>query len=937
MATNAFDQANLAFAQANSAYTQANAAFNKANTVSSSSGTFTVGDDLVVTNNVSVGGYIVPVEIGQNIGNVDYRWYNLYMDGGIYADGSFGNPGQILSSSDYGTLKWIDAPSGNTGGGGGGTVDSYARATANIASSTAQAAFNKANTAGASSTDAYARNTANTAYNNTIVIQAVNVTQNTRITTVQTTAQAAFDKANNVSALSGATGVAGASGISGATGIRGASGVAGASGFIGSNGATGVQGASGVNGATGAGLSGATGIQGATGVAGAAGATGTPGNDGTPGIDGATGAGLTGATGIRGATGVQGASGVGATGVGVQGASGSVGLTGASGAGLTGATGTAGRSGARNFGVTNSGASAYTIDGASNPTLFLLRGFTYTFTVDAFGHPFWIQSVSGAYSVGDIYNTGVTANGNQGGVITFAVPFDAPSTLYYVCQFHPSMAGTINIGDAAPQGASGPSGATGSQGVQGASGVGATGAGVAGATGSAGTNGASGANGADGATGPAGANGVDGASGVAGATGAGVSGATGTVGLTGATGTNNLVWGATGTTRTLTGYVENGTTSTVRTAAITGGVLSLTLATFTPSVSAVALASSSLNWDVACTGFTATADNPSDVVDQYVSSVASIAQVSGSIATTLGNYSAGSYTNTPAGGVDWSISYTPNNSTSYIRSTSTTITGGSASGTITFNYYNGSSFTTWGTTASFSVTWATPTHSISLGSLTGSTFLQTYNSVSYTVSGTGITTSANRVYAVTATGGTVSSGTGSGTFTFTTPIHKDNTATSRYTTLTTTLTRPVAVTGTSYTVTLGPTNTSSASASFTYPSYWLWTASVATVPTRADIINGTGVESGVTVLGDQVKALTTQAINNTDPNPRAFWFAVRTSASQPTTFKTGASAGLLSDVSYTDAGSIGLEPDSPPASYTAENYHLYGFTLQPGTTYVSIS
>ena len=592
-----------------------------------------------------------------------------------------------------------------------------------------------------------------------------------------------------------------------------------------------------------------------------------------------------------------------------------------------------------------------------------MRGFTYTFTVDAFGHPFWIQSVSGAYSVGNIYNTGVTANGNQGGTITFAVPFDAPSTLYYVCQFHPSMAGTINIGDAAPQGASGIQGASGVVGAQGASGVGATGAGVTGATGSAGADGASGANGADGATGPAGANGADGASGVAGATGAGVagatgsagangadgasgvagatgagvSGATGTVGLTGATGTNNLVWGATGTTRTLTGYVENGTTSTVRTAAITGGVLSLTLATFTPSVSAVALASSSLNWDVACTGFTATADNPSDVVDQYVSSVASIAQVSGSIATTLGNYSAGSYTNTPAGGVDWSISYTPNNSTSYIRSTSTTITGGSASGTITFNYYNGSSFTTWGTTASFSVTWATPTHSISLSSLTGSTFLQTYSSVGYTVSGTGITTSANRVYAVTATGGTVSSGTGSGTFTFTTPIHKDNTATSRYTTLTTTLTRPVAVTGTSYIATLGPTNTSSASASFTYPSYWLWTASVATVPTRADIINGTGVESGVTVLGDQVKALTTQAINNTDPNPRAFWFAVRTSASQPTTFKTGASAGLLSDVSYTDAGSIGLEPDSPPASYTAENYHLYGFTLQPGTTYVSIS
>ena len=151
------------------------------------------------------------------------------------------------------------------------------------------------------------------------------------------------------------------------------------------------------------------------------------------------------------------------------------------------------------------------------------------------------------------------------------------------------------------------------------------------------------------------------------------------------------------------------------------------------------------------------------------------------------------------------------------------------------------------------------------------------------------------------------------------------------------MTRPVAVTGTLYTAILGPTNSSNPTFSFTYPTYWLFTTSVGTVPTRADIINGTGVESGVTVLGDQVKALSTQAINNTDPNPRAFWFAVRASASQPTTFKTGASAGLLSDVAYTDAGNIALEPDSPPAGYISENYHLYGFTLQPGSTYVSIS
>jgi hypothetical protein len=44
--------------------------------------------------------------------------------------------------------------------------------------------------------------------------------------------------------------------------------------------------------------------------------------------------------------------------------------------------------GSRTYNVTNSGASAYLIDGASNPTIQLLRGFTYEFDVDAVGHPF---------------------------------------------------------------------------------------------------------------------------------------------------------------------------------------------------------------------------------------------------------------------------------------------------------------------------------------------------------------------------------------------------------------------------------------------------------------------------------------------------------------------------------------------------------------------
>ena len=182
------------------------------------------------------------------------------------------------------------------------------------------------------------------------------------------------------------------------------------------------------------------------------------------------------------------------------------------------------------------------------------------------------------------------------------------------------------------------------------------------------------------------------------------------------------------------------------------------------------------------------------------------------------------------------------------------------------------------------------------------------------------------------------SGYVSGTFTFTSPIHKDNTSDTRTVSNTCTFTRPVDVTGTSYTTDQSST-TSNVSASFTYPSFWIWTTGVGTPPAVADIIDdstSTGFESAVNQLSDQTRTFSVQSVTNSDSNPRAFWFAVRNSASQPGTFKTGASAGLLSDVSTTDGGTITLVPDSPLSGQTGESYHIYGFTLQPGTTYVEI-
>ena len=145
--------------------------------------------------------------------------------------------------------------------------------------------------------------------------------------------------------------------------------------------------------------------------------------------------------------------------VGPQGPEGPQGAT-----GTQGPQGETGASGGITLSVTNSGSSSYVINGSNNPTLSFIRGHRYIINVNASGHPFWIQTVSGAYSLGNLYNTGVTNNGAEVGTIIVEVPFDAPQ-LYYVCGIHSSMAGAITVSDLGPQGIQGPEGPAGAAGA----------------------------------------------------------------------------------------------------------------------------------------------------------------------------------------------------------------------------------------------------------------------------------------------------------------------------------------------------------------------------------------------------------------------------------------------------------------------------------------
>jgi hypothetical protein len=113
--------------------------------------------------------------------------------------------------------------------------------------------------------------------------------------------------------------------------------------------------------------------------------------------------------------------------------------------------------------VTNSGSSGYLFDShysGNNPTLYLRAGHTYALNLNVSGHPFHLQTVSGGYSSGNAYTTGITHISSTGVVTTGAsallqvtgtlyieVPSGSSTSIYYACQYHSSMAGKIVLGN----------------------------------------------------------------------------------------------------------------------------------------------------------------------------------------------------------------------------------------------------------------------------------------------------------------------------------------------------------------------------------------------------------------------------------------------------------------------------------------------------------
>jgi len=94
--------------------------------------------------------------------------------------------------------------------------------------------------------------------------------------------------------------------------------------------------------------------------------------------------------------------------------------------------------------ISNSGTGGYLVNGVYNGTINFVKGKKYRIIVNAVGHPFWIQTSYGAYTLADVYSTGVTNAGTDNGSILVELPLSAPDNLYYVCEYHSTMKGTID-------------------------------------------------------------------------------------------------------------------------------------------------------------------------------------------------------------------------------------------------------------------------------------------------------------------------------------------------------------------------------------------------------------------------------------------------------------------------------------------------------------
>ena len=90
----------------------------------------------------------------------------------------------------------------------------------------------------------------------------------------------------------------------------------------------------------------------------------------------------------------------------------------------------------------------YLLDETSSKTIKLMKGNTYYFNLSdssTDNHPFFISTSSSGGNYDDEYISGITNSRETSGTLTFIVPSNLTSSLYYNCGAHSGMGGVIMI------------------------------------------------------------------------------------------------------------------------------------------------------------------------------------------------------------------------------------------------------------------------------------------------------------------------------------------------------------------------------------------------------------------------------------------------------------------------------------------------------------
>lgn len=89
----------------------------------------------------------------------------------------------------------------------------------------------------------------------------------------------------------------------------------------------------------------------------------------------------------------------------------------------------------------------YLVNGEAGKVLSLTRGTTYSFSINAPGHPFYLttSAVGGGSGLSQEWKEGVTGSLAEVGQMTFTPNQNTPSLLYYQCSLHDYMGWKITV------------------------------------------------------------------------------------------------------------------------------------------------------------------------------------------------------------------------------------------------------------------------------------------------------------------------------------------------------------------------------------------------------------------------------------------------------------------------------------------------------------